>query len=212
MAIMEIRIIERTCQTQPEYKYTFEVWKDEKVGTSEWQHGTNHIAEHIIQNPIKVQKQMEKFGGVNVKEKLQDYYWAARPYTYTYFKTIEEAEKAKEWLDSMIINLTIVGREELRRQQKEKSVENREKKIQKALNKLLPFKDKEVIINIDSYIGDNKFVIKGTIDNIQRKNNNFILEIGENVISYNYSYYTIINDKINITNTGMSSNIVISLK
>lgn len=165
MAISEIKIIERESKTYPMYKYTFEVWEDGKLGTSEWQHGTNHIAQSLIQNAIKVQKQMEKFGGVNVKETLEDYRWA-RPYTYTYFKTLEDAEKAKDWLDSMVINYQMVGRDELYRQQEAKSIENREKKIKKTFDKLLPFKGKEVMITIDSYSGCANFEFDCTVLNV----------------------------------------------
>lgn len=212
MAIIEIRIIERESKTYSVYKYTFEVWEDGKAEISEWRHGINHIAECIIQNPIKIQKQMEKFGGMNAKETLSKEYWS-RPYTYTYFKTLDEAEKAKDWLDSMIINLTIVGKEELHRQKEQKSIENHEKKVKKALDKMLFFKGKEVIVNIESHNNCNKFVIEGKIDDIQRKNSDLVLNIGKNVICSCYSNFSIKDDKIiTIYNMGMNSDFTITLK
>ena len=129
-----------------EYKYTFHVVMN-GYAQDNWMSGINNIADELMLNPIKVQKQMEKFGGINLKEKMSNSYFT-KQYTYTYFKTEEEALKAKEWIESMLLNIQIVGKDKIRQERKNKSIENQTKKVQKHFNKLLAFKGKQVIINI----------------------------------------------------------------
>lgn len=210
MAITEIRIIERASKKQPTYKYTFEVWEDGRVHDPGYYHNTNFIANRLVQNPIKVQKQMEKFGGINVKETTERSW--GREFTFTYFQTLEDAEKAKDWLDSMIINYQMVGRDELRRQQEEKSNENHEKRVKKALDKLLPFKGTKVKIVIESYNGNNKFTMEDTIDEIQRNRNEFIITLKSSQIKSLYSEFEVCIDHIKVKDNNMNSSIKLFFK
>ena len=210
MVIIGIKIIERASKSNPDYKYTFEVWEDGKPNSPGWYHNINFIANRLVQNPVKVQKQMEKFGGINVKE-TTEYSWG-REFTFTYFQTLEDAEKAKDWLDSMIINYQMVGRDELQRQKEEKSAINHEKKVKKALDKLLPFKGTKVKIVIEIYNSNNKFTIDDTINEIQRDRNDFIIILNSGQTKSLYSEFEICNDHIKVRGDNMNYSIKLFFK
>jgi hypothetical protein len=153
---------------------------------------------------------MEKFGGINVKE-TTEYSWG-REFTFTYFQTLEDAEKAKDWLDSMIINYQMVGRDELQRQKEEKSAINHEKKVKKALDKLLPFKGTKVKIVIEIYNSNNKFTIDDTINEIQRDRNDFIIILNSGQTKSLYSEFEICNDHIKVRGDNMNYSIKLFFK
>ena len=155
---------------------------------------------------------MEKHGGINVKESLQQYRWA-REYTYTYFKTPEEAQAAKEWLDGMIMNLTLVGRDELYRQKEAKSAENHEKKVSKIFAKLTPFKGYEVYVSVHTYVGGNMLEFEATIDDITRDRDDITIKMGRSQIKGTYSNFEVIDgNMITQTNNGMNSSVKILKK
>lgn len=166
-----------------DYKYTFQVEDAQYSGG--WVNGINHIADEIMLNPIKVQKQMEKFGGLNHKERIHEY--ITREYTFTYFKTEEEALQAKEWIESMFLNVQMVGKAELRQQQKEKSIENKTKKIQKHLSLFTPFKGEQVTITITTVAGI--FTIDDTIVDITLYNTHIEMNFNKGRLRALYSHF-----------------------
>jgi len=178
-----------------DYQYTFEMKFDGKREYSAWAHNINNIARTIMLNPLKVQNTMKKMGGVNLKEIWKKSNWDYEE-TYTYFKTKEEALAAKEWIDSMLLNLQMVGRDAIKQAQKEKSVQNKNKKVEKLFKKVLEFKGLDVSIRLTTLDYTTNLKFDGTIKSIEREDTQFSIKFTNGEVLGSYNNFSVVNDKL----------------
>lgn len=185
-----------------DYKYTFESRNDDgKRIYGHRSHSINYIAKSIMINPIKVQNTMKKMGGVNLKEEWQKSAWSNFEETYTYFKTKEEALTAKEWIDSMLLNLQMVGHDAIKQAQEEKSAQNKNKKIEKLFKKVLVFKGLDISIEFTTLDYTTNLKFDGTINSIEQKDTQFHIKFTNGEILGSYNKFSIEDGKLKYCGT-----------
>lgn len=162
MSKMSINIIERCPKNKKEdYKYTLETimhWIDSFTSESYADNhisyqSLNYIARWLFTTVTKLKNNLERnYNALVVKEVL---YQEER--SYVYFKTLNDAQNGKDYIESIILSVEMIGSDNIYQERKEKNKlkkENKkEKEIKEKFIKILSFKGKKGKMHIH-HIGD----------------------------------------------------------
>jgi hypothetical protein len=142
---------------------------------------------YLFMSTIKIINTLKKeYKALVVKETVHRWH-GYQDLSFAYFYNEEDANKAKDWINSILLSNEIKGVDQLKQEAKNKKEASYEKRVNKKFQQATPFIGKDVIVNI-------KFSADGVIsgDTTMHTKITFIGRVGKDkfvIQTFNGSFY-----------------------
>lgn len=197
MSKMDISIIER-CPTNgnQNFTYTFKTTIhfldpiSSEPCTSEYAdyQNLNYIARRLLTTVTKLKNNLEKkYNALVIKEER----YKDNEKSYAYFKTLEDAQNGKDYIDSIILSVEMAGFDNIYQERKEKNkrkkANKQEKEIQEILSKSLQFKNQKGKMYVSYHHMHDRLTYDEKIINVTRCSEMIIFQLQSGCFKILYS-------------------------